>query len=118
MMRARFEEGSGTLAGAMLVMVTAVVLALIASIGNVMLCQHKARSIADLAAFNAAYALWRADSEQPCALAEHVASMNGASMIECDVQSEDVRLVLAVSTQVPLVPRVTKEARAGPVACD
>ncbi|KFI92863.1 oppa3 [Bifidobacterium saguini DSM 23967] len=117
-MRARFEEGSGTVAGATLVMVTAVVLALIASIGNVMLCHHKARSIADLAAFNAAYALWNADTSQPCALAEHVASANGASMIECEMQDDDVRLIIAVTTQVPLAPKVTQEARAGPIACE
>ncbi|KAB7788865.1 Rv3654c family TadE-like protein [Bifidobacterium cebidarum] len=117
-MRVRLEEGSGTMAGAMLVMVTAVALALIASVGNLLLCQHQARSIADLAAFNAAYALWHSDVEAPCALVNEVAAANNAVMVECEVIDDDVRVVIALFTQVPFAPQVAKEARAGPVQCD
>ncbi|MBT1163189.1 Rv3654c family TadE-like protein [Bifidobacterium felsineum] len=117
-MKARLEEGSGTIAGAMLVMVAAAALALIASVGNLLICQHKARSIADLAAFNTAYALWHSDMEAPCVLANKVAEANNAVMVECEVIDDDVRVVMALATQVPFTPQVTKEARAGPVECD
>ena len=53
----RYEEGSGTMAGAMLVMVVGIALAVAASVGNLMICQNRARSLADLIAFDAAYAL-------------------------------------------------------------
>ena len=58
----RYEEGSGTMAGAMLVMVVGIALAVAASVGNLMICQNRARSLADLIAFDAAYALWHAIS--------------------------------------------------------
>ena len=35
----RYEEGSGTMAGAMLVMVVGIALAVAASVGNLMICQ-------------------------------------------------------------------------------
>lgn len=40
----RYEEGSGTMAGAMLVMVVGIALAVAASVGNLMICQNRARS--------------------------------------------------------------------------
>ena len=49
----RYEEGSGTMAGAMLVMVVGIALAVAASVGNLMICQNRARSLADLIAFDA-----------------------------------------------------------------
>ena len=61
----RYEEGSGTMAGAMLVMVVGIALAVAASVGNLMICQNRARSLADLIAFDAAYALWHADIGDP-----------------------------------------------------
>lgn len=47
------------MAGAMLVMVVGIALAVAASVGNLMICQNRARSLADLIAFDAAYALWQ-----------------------------------------------------------
>ena len=61
----RYEEGSGTMAGAMLVMVVGIALAVAASVGNLMICQNRARSLADLIAFDAAYALWQGGNHGP-----------------------------------------------------
>ena len=49
----RYEEGSGTMAGAMLVMAVGIALAVAASVGNLMICQNRARSLADLIAVQA-----------------------------------------------------------------
>lgn len=117
-MKARLEEGSGTMAGAMLVMLAAVMLTIIAFVGNLMLCQHKARSIADLAAFNAAYALWHQGLDDPCAFAGGIAAANEAVLADCEVQGDDIRLAISIDTDVPFAPHVRKEARAGPVLCD
>ncbi|MDK7332942.1 flp pilus-assembly TadE/G-like family protein, partial [Lactobacillus crispatus] len=54
----RLEEGSGTMAGVMLVMLVGVALSATACIGNLVVCQNRARSLADLIAFDAAYAAW------------------------------------------------------------
>ena len=114
----RIEEGSGTMAGAMLVMAVGVMLAVTASVGNLMICQNKARSLADLIAFDAAYALWQADVEDPCALAGRLASANDVELSACEVQDEDVWLTITVRTMVPVAPQVERTARAGPVDCE
>ena len=74
-----------TMAGAMLVMVVGIALAVAASVGNLMICQNRARSLADLIAFDAAYALWHADIGDPCALAADMAEANGVVLGSCSV---------------------------------
>ena len=44
----RYEEGSGTMAGAMLVMVVGIALAVAASVGNLMICQNRAPTLSPL----------------------------------------------------------------------
>ncbi|PJM78422.1 Rv3654c family TadE-like protein [Bifidobacterium scaligerum] len=116
-MRSRLEEGSGTMAGAMLVMVVAVALAVTACAGNLLICQRKARSMADLIAFQSAYALWQAESD-PCALAQDQADANNVRLTACSLNDEDVVVTVAVSTMVPFVPQVEQSSRAGPVSCE
>jgi secretion/DNA translocation related TadE-like protein len=116
-MDARFEEGSGTMAGAMLVMAIGVALAVTACVGNLMICQNRARSLADLIAFDAAFALWQANDVDPCVLAREMASSNDANLTSCVVEQEDVWVTVAVSTMVPVAPHVERTARAGPVEC-
>ncbi len=68
--RARWPEPCWLLA-------VGIALAVAASVGNLMICQNRARSLADLIAFDAAYALWHADIGDPCALAANMAEANG-----------------------------------------
>ncbi|MBT1174223.1 flp pilus-assembly TadE/G-like family protein [Bifidobacterium sp. LC6] len=117
-MRNRCEEGSGTMAGAILVMLAALALAVVAAVGNLLICQQRARSVADAAAFNAAYAWWQASTEDPCALANDVAMAQQVTLVECVMVGDDVRLSVAKDTQVPGIGQVVKEARAGPVDCE
>ncbi|NMM98578.1 pilus assembly protein TadE [Bifidobacterium sp. DSM 109959] len=105
------------MAGAMLVMVVAVALAVAACAGNLLICQHKARSMADLIAFQSAYALWWAESD-PCALAHDQADVNGVRLTACSLNDEDVLVTVAVSTMVPFVPQIEQSSRAGPVSCE
>ena len=100
------------MAGAMLVMVVGIALAVAASVGNLMICQNRARSLADLIAFDAAYALWHADIGDPCALAANMAEANGVVLGSCSVRDEDV-----LETMVLVASSVERMARAGPVSC-
>ena len=102
----RLEEGSGTMAGVMLVMLVGVV------------CQNRARSLADLIAFDAAYAAWHGWADDPCAFAGQLAVSNSVALPDCMVQSDDVQVTVAVDTAVPLTPRVQRTALAGPAECD
>ena len=68
----RYEEGSGTMAGAMLVMVVGIALAVAASVGNLMICQNRARSLADLIAFRRRVCAVACDIGDPCALAANM----------------------------------------------
>lgn len=113
----RYEEGSGTMAGAMLVMAVGIALAVAASVGNLMICQNRARSLADLIAFDAAYALWHVDIGDPCALAANMAEANGVTLGSCSVRDEDVLVTIKVETMVPVASSVERMARAGPVNC-
>lgn len=120
MHRTRFEkveEGSGTMAGAMLVMVVGVALAVVACVGNLMVCQSRARSLADLAAFSAAYVAWHEDAGDPCALAVNTVSASGATASDCAVRGDDVWVTVAVETKVPLAFHVERTSRAGPMEC-
>lgn len=111
------DGGSGTMAGVMLIMVAALMLTVAAAAGNLLVCQTHARSIADLAAIQAAVAWHRGGTDDPCALAVEVAASNGGSIVRCAVDGDDVELGVAVSTMVPLAPQVERESRAGPVEC-
>ena len=113
----RYEEGSGTMAGAMLVMAVGIALAVAASVGNLMICQNRARSLADLIAFDAAYVLWHVDIGDPCALAANMAEANGVTLGSCSVRDEDVLVTIKVETMVPVASSVERMARAGPVNC-
>lgn len=114
----RLEEGSGTMAGVMLVMLVGVALSATACIGNLVVCQNRARSLADLIAFGAAYAAWHGWADDPCAFAGQLAVSNSVALPDCMVQSDDVQVTVAVDTAVPLTPRVQRTALAGPAECD
>ena len=111
------EEGSGTMAAAVLVMVAGMALAAAAAASNLAVCQSRARAMDDLVAFGSARSWWLGESSDPCAYARDLADANAVTLSACAVEGEDVRLTIAVRTKVPGVAEVSRTARAGPVAC-
>ena len=105
------------MAGAMLVMVVGSALAVAASVGNLMICQNRARSLADLIAFDAAYALWHADIGDPCALSANMAEANGVVLGSCSVRDEDVLVTIKVETMVLVASFVVWLVWVGLVCC-
>ncbi|WP_274608072.1 Rv3654c family TadE-like protein [Bifidobacterium pongonis] len=113
------ENGSGTVAGAALILMASALLTVAAGAGHGVIRHAQARSTADLAALSAAIA-WRNAREEPCDVAVAVANANGASLISCHTEGEyagDVLVNVAVGTGLPVMPRITVSARAGPTAC-
>ncbi|QOL33217.1 flp pilus-assembly TadE/G-like family protein [Bifidobacterium eulemuris] len=111
------DEGSGTMAGVMLIMVAGLMLAVAAAAGNLLVCQTQARAIADLAAIQAAVAWRQGRTDDPCALAADVAAVNDGDIGRCVVDGDDVELSVVVATMVPVAPQVERASRAGPVEC-
>ena len=112
------DTGSGTVMGVALIAVAALLMGAVAMGGNVMLCRARARSAADVIAVSAAVSLLDgADADEACLVAVETAEVNGAMLDSCIVDGEDVQVVAGMATQVPVVPRVTYESRAGPVDC-
>ncbi|WP_233428220.1 Rv3654c family TadE-like protein [Bifidobacterium myosotis] len=111
------EEGSGTMAGVIVVLMAGVALAVVASVSNLLICQQQARALADLTAFSAAYAAWHGNAADPCALALDTAMANDAMLADCVTEEDDVWVAVAVATKVPIAPSVEYRARAGPVDC-
>ncbi|WP_338024646.1 Rv3654c family TadE-like protein [Bifidobacterium aerophilum] len=110
------DRGSGTVAGVMLILLVGVLLGAVASAGNLLICQGRARASADLAVVSAASAL-RAGNADPCAVAGSVAQANDARIDACMVDGDDVQATLSVPTRVPFMPWMSRASRAGPVAC-
>lgn len=116
----RSDKGSGTVAGIALVMMAATLTSAMAGAGHMAICQARARSAADLAAFSAALA-WHGSRHDPCSLAGNVVSENGARMVSCALEGGymgDVTVSAAVRVSIPMVPEVIASACAGPSACD
>ncbi|WEV63742.1 Rv3654c family TadE-like protein [Bifidobacterium sp. ESL0732] len=111
-----FDEGSGTINGVMLIAVAAVLLSAIGLGGNILVCISEARSAADQAAIAGAASARDGDFD-PCIKSRLASSLNKATLITCKVDGEDVTVKVAVKTEVPFVPFVSRMARAGPVEC-
>lgn len=110
------DEGSGTISGVALIAVAAIMLAMVAAAGNLLLCLHRVQNMADLASVAAAQALY--DGADPCAAAERTLFGNEVALESCSTEDEDVIVTATVSTSVPLVPEVSRRSRAGPIACN
>ena len=110
------DEGSGTISGVALIAVAAIMLAMVAAAGNLLLCLHRVQNMADLASVAAAQALY--DGADPCAAAERTLSGNEVALESCSTEDEDVIVTATVSTSVPFVPEVSRRSRAGPIACN
>ncbi|KFI65316.1 Rv3654c family TadE-like protein [Bifidobacterium cuniculi] len=112
----RDDEGSATMAGAGLVAAAALLLSALAMGGALVVRQAQAQSAADLAALAGAQALWESSSA-PCAVAVTVGEANGTNVDSCEVDGDDVQVLVRMDTGVPMVPTVAKHARAGPREC-
>ncbi|RSX53633.1 TadE-like protein [Bifidobacterium goeldii] len=114
----RSDEGSGTMLGVMLIMLAGVLMGVIAAAGNLLICQTKARSIADVAVISAADSFWKGATNDPCAIAQYAAKADAGSVTACSTEGDDVTVTVAVPTKVPFMPTVSQQSRAGPLLCD
>ncbi|MCO6558644.1 MAG: flp pilus-assembly TadE/G-like family protein [Bifidobacterium sp.] len=110
------DEGSGTVNGIMLIAVAAILISAIALAGNLLVCISQARSAADQAAIAGAASARDGDFD-PCIKSRLASSLNKATLVTCHVDEEDVTVKVAVETEVPFVPLVSRMARAGPIEC-
>lgn len=111
------DEGSGTVAGAALVLAAALLLVAIASGAAIVVNVMEARDAADLAALAGANALWDGASD-PCGRAAQAASANGAQLQQCELDAMDVVVTVRRSTGVALLPEAVRSSRAGPRECE
>lgn len=113
----REEDGSATAYVLGIILAVAVVAVLVAGLIQAHSASGRARAAADLAALGAARA-WTdplADAE-PCAVAERVATADGARLTACRIDGQDVEVAVSVSVHLLGVDRhALAQARAGPV---
>lgn len=110
------DRGSGTAMGAALIAVVAILLLVIAAGANVLLSISRAHTAADQGALAAASALRNGDSFV-CLRSRSQVRSNNAVQESCTVVQEDVTVTVSVATDVPFLPRVRVQSRAGPVDC-
>ncbi|PLS31786.1 hypothetical protein Uis1B_0324 [Bifidobacterium margollesii] len=113
----RWERGSGTVVGIGLVCAVGVMLSVILTVGNVLICKSVAQTAADGAALAAADALYESTGD-PCAAAARIAARNRGVVRACQVQGEDVVVSASVDSRVPLIGKVRAQAKAGPKDCE
>lgn len=111
------DEGSGTLAGVMLILVVALLMGALAAGGAVLIAGAKARGVADTAAVSAARMLLEGGAD-PCAAARTIASAQDAQLESCAIEDEDVTVTIRSPTGVPVAAWVERRSRAGPQRCD
>ncbi|MCH4160052.1 MAG: flp pilus-assembly TadE/G-like family protein [Bifidobacterium sp.] len=111
------DDGSGSMAGALLILCIAVALTLLAVVGNALVCLSQARSAADMAALAVA-AAYRSGEIDPCAAGFESAQMVGVHVLECQIDGEDAVVDVSKSTMLEFLPYVQQRSRAGPEDCD
>ncbi len=112
--RPRNDEGAATVwAAGLLLLVTFVALAL-AGVGGVLVAHRQSQAAADLAALAAAGALQ--DGGDACGIAAAIAARNGATLVDCRQEGDDVVVTTRVTAEgVPAGPwHLDGRARAGP----
>ncbi|NMN00578.1 TadE-like protein [Bifidobacterium sp. DSM 109958] len=112
----RADRGSGTVLGAALIMVAAVLLCIVAAVGQVMACRLRAQGAADVAALAVASARYEG-RDGPCAEAERIVAAHGFRLDGCLLDGADAQVTVSADTGVPLAGAVTARARAGPTPC-
>lgn len=114
--RCRGDAGSGAVWVLAVSLVAVLVAALFAARGAAVVARHRAAAAADFAALAGATRAIDGGSDA-CALAQEIASRNGAELVRCSVSGA----IVEVETEVPLPGALgrwsaTGTARAGPVA--
>lgn len=110
------ERGEGTV---LMVSVIGAILAITLGLTGLMRAESaagRARNAADMAALAGATALTSIIAPgDPCAVAQRLASANGADLASCDVEGEDVVVSVSVGVSVLGMARQARaQARAGP----
>ena len=109
------QRGSATILVTLLVGLLALVAFVCVVLGGLLVGQRRAAAAADLAALAAAAAVQ--DGGQACAAAERVSAANAARLSACEVNGQEVQVLVQVD--VPLGPSVrtalSARAKAGPV---
>lgn len=111
----RCDAGSGTMLGASLILLAAVLLILIASVCRIVICQATARSAADTAALVSAFAAEHGSDS--CAIAAEVTEGFGGRIIACQQDSSDMLVQVEINTDIPFFSKISQSSRAGPVRC-
>lgn len=115
--RGRCDEGTGTMLGAMLILMIAILMSMAAIAGAILIASARARGIADIVAVSAARSLWEGAAD-PCDIAQTVAQLGNAGIGECVISGDDVQVSIRLPTGIPLAASVTQHAKAGPVLCE
>lgn len=113
------ERGSSSVASVGLVAVLVVLAVTLAGLGGVIAANHLAATAADLAALAAADTARGLRNGEPCAVADEVATANGAELVGCAAHPQrpgtvDVRVAVDVRGVFGFVGAAEGIARAGP----
>ncbi|GAA1591356.1 hypothetical protein GCM10009789_51660 [Kribbella sancticallisti] len=115
----RGERGSGTLLaiGVVLGVLSVAVVGMLWA--AVLVAHHRVDAAADLVALSAAHALQSGEGDA-CETAERIAGVHAVGLTGCRVEREVVSVVVEVELGLGVLgaPRVTADARAGPLGGD
>lgn len=111
------DIGSGTMLGAMLIMVVATCCIGLASVCQAVILHAHVRSLTDVVAVNAAE-YYLLHYESPCDFAQTVAATNQLDLISCDMVDRDVIIQVRSHTKILKIFPVSSASRAGPQQCD
>lgn len=116
------DSGSGTVAGVMLIAMTAILIITVATAGGLLIRYRAVSSMADLAAMSAATALMDGSgADESCNVARRSVQsggISGISLESCTVDGEDVQVAVTAETGIRLAPNIRRSSRAGPVPCE
>lgn len=107
----RGEAGSAPAAVLAWIGLAVVLLGMLGVLGQGVRAAAQAASAADLSALAAADALALGNPD-PCAIGRETAARNGAQLLDCTVEGDEV--VVRAATPAGVLPEATADARAGP----
>lgn len=110
------DQGSGTIWAGAVAMVVCAIGSMILVVAISQMARHRANTAADLAALAAAQVLLDGTAD-PCAEAAQKASANSADLTSCEVDGENVTVVVSVAVRLGRwgIGHAKAAARAGPI---
>ncbi|WP_180380745.1 Rv3654c family TadE-like protein [Alloscardovia macacae] len=114
---ARSDEGSGTLLGAVLILLVGLAAFCAVCAGSFLTCRAEAQSLAESTASDLAYTLQIEGSSSVCEQARERFSSGQFMLDSCVVDGEDVQVSIRGIPRLSFLPQVRETARAGPVDC-